>query len=82
QASLALASKAFNTRVTRELCSYSPRIMAMLKLIPDRYPSIACGAPHLNVTAWTPRRRLAGERTSYREVLDLVSHDRARQLLR
>ncbi len=48
----------------------------------DRYPSIAWVARQLKVTERTLRRRLADEGTNYREVLDLVRHDRARQLLR
>lgn len=82
QASLALGSKAFNTRVTREMGGYRQRIVALLEVLQDRYPSIAWVARQLKVTERTLRRRLADEGTNYREVLDLVRHDRARQLLR
>lgn len=82
QASLALGSKAFNTRVTREMGGYRQRIVALLEVLQDRYPSIAWVARQLKVTERTLRRRLADEGTNYREVLNLVRHDRARQLLR
>ncbi|MDF5855495.1 AraC family transcriptional regulator [Pseudomonas aeruginosa] len=61
---------------------YRQRIVALLEVLQDRYPSIAWVALQLKVTERTLRRRLADEGTNYREVLDLVRHDRARQLLR
>ena len=76
------AARLFNTRVTREMGGYRQRIVALLEVLQDRYPSIAWVARQLKVTERTLRRRLADEGTNYREVLDLVRHDRARQLLR
>ena len=67
QASLALGSKAFNTRVTREMGGYRQRIVALLEVLQDRYPSIAWVARQLKVTERTLRRRLADEGTNYRD---------------
>ncbi len=53
QASLALGSKAFNTRVTREMGGYRQRIVALLEVLQDRYPSIAWVARQLKVTERT-----------------------------
>lgn len=60
QASLALGSKAFNTRVTREMGGYRQRIVALLEVLQDRYPSIAWVAAvegHRADAAPTARRR-------------------------